>query len=175
MSIASEVTVERQGKELASSTLKPHFLYQHIISKAHERLMTSKFEAERSKRKTRSKKRGDKGGMKTGDVPPPQGEEIPWEKLVYWWWLYTEEDIFSRFCKGRWLENNFSRSWCVQQIKPSCSFSTWSKPKLTTALGEWKLNLVIPWLGVHPYLLERGLVCSLHMRMVSCSCCTLWG
>lgn len=84
MSIASEVTVERQGKELASSTLKPHFLYQHIISKAHEKLMTSKFEAERSKRKTRSKKRGDKGGMKTGDFPPPQGKEIPWEKLVYW-------------------------------------------------------------------------------------------
>lgn len=84
MSIASEVTVKRQGKELAGSTLKPYFLYKHIILKAHERVITSEFAVERSKRKNRSKNSGKKCGMKTGDFPSPQGEEFLWEKLVYW-------------------------------------------------------------------------------------------
>lgn len=69
MSIASQVTVKRQGEELAGSTLKHHFLYQHVILKAHERVMTSKFEAERSKRKNRGKKGGKKHVRKTVTLP----------------------------------------------------------------------------------------------------------
>lgn len=146
--------------------------------------MTSEFEVERSKRETGSKKSGKNCGMKAGDFPSPHGEGFLWEKSVYWWWLYTEEDSFSRFCKGRWLENNFSRSWCVQQLKHSCSFSPWSKSKLTTALGEWKFTLVIPWLAAHPLLntLFREKTCLLfayenhfqlllHITRLRCSWC----
>lgn len=99
MSIASEMTLERQHSQ-ASFPIPTYYFKSSW--KSNDKWIWGWKEWKGNQIKS-----GKKCGMKTGDFPSPHGEGFLWEKLVYWWWLYTEEDSFSRFCKGRWLETTF--------------------------------------------------------------------
>lgn len=59
---------------------------------------------------------------------------------------------FSGFCKGSWLEDDSSRNWCVQWMRHTWSFSTWSNSKLTIALVEGKPTSFFTWFAVLPFL-----------------------